>query len=257
MKRITCAAAAVILAASLNVHAEENLHAHEGHPASHWGYEGEAGPEHWSDMKADFATCRSGIKQSPVDLRESIKAEMAPLEMHYQAVPLKVANNGHTIQVDQKNGGTLAFQGQEYRLLQFHFHTPSEHKVEGEARAMEAHFVHKSDQGQLAVVGVMINAGKENVALKAVWDSMPKGAGDVEVQGAMINAVDILPADKTYEHYIGSLTTPPCSEGVRWIVLNEPIEMSQSQIDSFKSIFSHNARPVQPMHDRFLLNSAK
>jgi carbonic anhydrase len=182
---------------------------------------------------------------------------MVPLEMHYNAVPLKVSNNGHTIQVDQKGAGSLMFQGQEYRLLQFHFHTPSQHKVEGETRMMEAHFVHKSDQGQLAVVGVMINAGKENAALKSVWDSMPKQAKDVDVQGAMINASDILPADKSYEHYIGSLTTPPCSEGVRWIVLNEPIEMSQAQIDSLKSIFSQNARPVQPMHDRFLLNSGK
>ena len=256
MKRIACVIAAVTFAASFNAYAEENHHAHSGHQVSHWGYEGEAGPEHWGELKSDFATCRSGIRQSPVDLKKPIKAELAPLAMHYKAVPLQVSNNGHTIQVNQKGAGTLTFRGQNYQLLQFHFHTPSEHQVQGQARAMEAHFVHKSDSGQLAVVGVMINAGKENAALKSVWDSMPKEAKNVDVQGAMINAADILPADKSYEHYIGSLTTPPCSEGVRWIVLNEPIEMSQAQIDSFKSIFSHNARPVQPMNARFLLENS-
>lgn len=246
MKRISCAVFAAVFALSFNAYASE---AH----AKHWGYEGEEGPEHWSEMSEDFATCKTGIKQSPVDLRESVKAELVPLEFNYKAVPLKVLNNGHTIQVDQTGAGALKFQGQEYQLLQFHFHTPSEHKVEGQAHAMEAHFVHKNDQGQLAVVGVIINPGKENAALKAVWDSMPKQAKEAEVAGAAISASDILPPGKNYQHYIGSLTTPPCSEGVRWIVLNEPIEMSQAQIDAFKAIFPHNARPVQPMQDRFLL----
>jgi len=250
MKRIS----SVVLAAAFAV--SFNAFASEGH-AKHWGYEGEEGPENWGEMKEEYSACKAGIRQSPVDLMAPIKAELAPLEIDYQAVPLKVANNGHAIQVDQKGAGTLKFQGREYQLLQFHFHTPSEHKIDGKAREMEAHFVHKSEQGQLAVIGVMINAGKENAALKKVWDNMPHDVTEVGVEGASINAADILPAGKHYQHYIGSLTTPPCSEGVRWIVLNDPIEMSRAQIDAFKAIISHNARPVQPMHERFLLHGGE
>lgn len=250
MKRVSYIALVAAFAVAFNAYAGE------GH-AKHWSYEGQEGPEHWGELSGDFAACKSGVKQSPVDLKEQVKAELMPLEFNYKTIPLKVLNNGHTFQVDEKGGGTLKFQGQEYQLVQFHFHTPSEHKMEGQAHEMEVHFVHKNDQGQLAVVGVMINPGKENAALKAAWDSMPKDAKDVEVSGAAINAGDIMPNGRNYQHYIGSLTTPPCSEGVRWIVLNEPIEMSQEQIDTFKAVFHHNARPVQPMHDRFLLNSGK
>jgi len=250
MKRVSYIALVAAFAVAFNAYASE------GH-AKHWSYEGQEGPEHWGELSGDFAACKSGVKQSPVDLKEQVKAELMPLEFNYKTIPLKVLNNGHTFQVDEKGGGTLKFQGQEYQLVQFHFHTPSEHMMEGQAHEMEVHFVHKNDQGQLAVVGVMINPGKENAALKAAWDNMPKDAKDVEVSGAAINAGDIMPSGRNYQHYIGSLTTPPCSEGVRWIVLNEPIEMSQEQIDAFKAVFHHNARPVQPMHDRFLLNSGK
>lgn len=248
MKRISFAVMGAALAVAMNVQASE------GH--AHWGYEGEGAPEHWAELSGDFATCKSGTMQSPVDLDGSIRAELVPLEMKYRAVPLKVLNNGHTIQVDQKDAGSMTFRGQEYQLVQFHFHTPSEHTVSGQPRQMEAHFVHKDAQGRLAVVGVMINPGKENAALKAVWDHMPKESGEATAD-LPINAADILPAERGYRHYIGSLTTPPCSEGVRWIVLNEPIEMSQAQIDAFKGIFDRNARPVQPMHDRFLLGGGK
>ena len=251
MKWENLALGAAFVALSFNAFSEEN----KVHHGVHWGYEGEAGPEHWADLSHDYATCKTGNKQSPIDLREAVKARLQPLEFNYGEVPLMVSNNGHTIQVDQKGAGSLKFQGQEYRLLQFHFHTPSEHHVAGRAHEMEAHFVHKNDQGQLAVVGVMIKPGKENAALKAAWNGMPKDVKEVKVAGAVINAGDVLPANKAYRHYIGSLTTPPCSEGVRWIVMNEPIEMSRAQIDAFKAVFTHNARPVQALEDRFLLDS--
>lgn len=251
MKWGSLALGVAILALSFNGRSEES----QGHHGAHWGYDGEAGPEHWAELSRDFVTCKTGNKQSPIDLRESLKAQLPPLEFNYHAVPLKVSNNGHTIQVDQKGAGTLKFQGQEYQLLQFHFHTPSEHHVAGQARDMEVHFVHRNDRGQLAVVGVLIKPGKENAALKAVWDNMPKEIEDAEVEGGAINAGDILPASKHYRHYIGSLTTPPCSEGVRWIVMNEPIELSRTQIEAFKGMFPHNARPVQAIEDRFLLDS--
>ena len=240
-----------ILALSFNSYAEENNMHHGGH----WSYEGETGPEHWAELSQDFVACKTGIKQSPIDMRESLKAQLSPLEFNYRGVPLRISNNGHTIQIDQKGAGSLKFQGQEYQLLQFHFHTPSEHHVAGESREMEVHFVHMNDQGQLAVVGVLIKPGKENRVLKAVWDGMPKEIGETGVKGALINAGDVLPAAKHYHHYIGSLTTPPCSEGVRWIVMNESIELSQAQIEAFKTVFPHNARPVQALEDRFLLDS--
>ena len=240
-----------ILALSFNSYAEENNMHHGGH----WSYEGETGPEHWAELSQDFVACKTGIKQSPIDMRESLKAQLSPLEFNYRGVPLRISNNGHTIQIDQKGAGSLKFQGQEYQLLQFHFHTPSEHHVAGESREMEVHFVHMNDRGQLAVVGVLIKPGKENRVLKAVWDGMPKEIGETGVKGALINAGDVLPAAKHYHHYIGSLTTPPCSEGVRWIVMNESIELSQAQIEAFKTVFPHNARPVQALEDRFLLDS--
>ena len=251
MKWGSFAVGVVVLAMSFNAYSEES----KTHQGGHWGYVDEAGPEHWADLSEDYVTCKTGTKQSPIDLRESVKARLSPLEFDYRAVPLKVLNNGHTIQVDQKGAGSLKFQGQEYQLLQFHFHTPSEHHVAGQPREMEAHFVHKNAQGQLAVVGVLIKSGKENGVLKAVWEGMPKEVKETMVKGAVINAGDVLPQGKHYQHYIGSLTTPPCSEGVRWIVMNEPIEMSQAQVEAFKSLFPHNARPVQSMEDRFLLNS--
>ncbi len=240
-----------IIALSFNSYAEEN----NSHHGAHWSYDSKSGPEHWAELSQDFVTCKTGIRQSPIDVRQSFKAQLPSLEFNYRGVPLKVSNNGHTIQVDQKGAGNMKFQGQEYQLLQFHFHTPSEHHVAGEASEMEVHFVHKNDRGQLAVVGVMIKAGKENRALQAVWDGMPKEISEAEVKGALINAGDVLPAGKHYHHYIGSLTTPPCSEGVRWIVMNEPIELSQAQIEKFKTVFPHNARPVQALEDRFLLDS--
>jgi carbonic anhydrase len=251
MKRGSFMLGVAMLALTFNVYAEES----KAHHGAHWGYDGKSGPEYWADLSEDFVTCKAGNKQSPIDLRDSVKAELSPLAFNYRAVPLKVANNGHTIQVDQAGAGSMTFQGREYRLLQFHFHTPSEHHVAGQPREMEAHFVHKNDQGQLAVVGVMIKSGEENAALKAVWEGMPKEIKATEIKGAVINAGDILPATKHYQHYIGSLTTPPCSEGVQWIVMNEPIEMSPAQIKAFKTVFSHNARPVQAREDRFLLNS--
>jgi len=148
MKRKSFVMGVALLALSCNAYCEE-ANAHHG---AHWGYHGESGPEYWADLSQDFVTCKTGNKQSPIDLRDGVKARLAPLAFNYRAVPLKVANNGHTIQVDQNGAGSMTFQGQEYKLLQFHFHTPSEHHVAGQAHEMEAHFVHKSDQGQLAVV---------------------------------------------------------------------------------------------------------
>lgn len=248
MKRISYAVLAGALAFSFNAFAKDNGH------GAHWEYEGEAGADKWGDLAAEFATCKTGKSQSPIDLGSAIEAELSKLSFSYKAVPLKVLNNGHTIQVDQKGAGSAKIDGKEYELLQFHFHAPSEHTVATKAYPMEVHLVHKNGEGRLAVVGVFIKEGKENAALKAAWDNMPdKGGVEKAVDGATFNPSALLPKGDDFYRYHGSLTTPPCSEGVLWTVLKDPIEMSAAQIGKFKQVLHANARPVQPLHDRFLL----
>jgi len=248
MKRISYAVLAGALAFSLNAAAKD------GHGA-HWEYTGEAGPDKWGDLAEEYATCKTGKAQSPIDLKDAIEADLPKLSFNYKAVPLKVLNNGHTIQVDQKGAGSAKIDGKDYDLLQFHFHDPSEHTAAGKAYPMEVHLVHKNAEGRLAVVGVFIKEGKENAALKAAWDNMPdKGGVEKAVDGATINSTDLLPKSKgDFQRYHGSLTTPPCSEGVLWTVLKDPIEMSAAQVQKFKATVHENARPVQPLNDRFLL----
>lgn len=249
MKRISYVVLAGALAFSLNAAAKD------GHGA-HWEYQGQAGPEKWGDLAEEFATCKTGKSQSPIDLTGAIDADLPKLSFDYKAVSLKVLNNGHTIQVDQKGAGKAKVDGKDYDLLQFHFHDPSEHAVAGKDYPMELHLVHKSAEGHLAVVGVMIKEGKENAALKTAWENMPeKGGEEKAVNGAKINPADMLPkGSRDFYRYYGSLTTPPCSEGVLWTVLKDPIEMSAAQIDKFKTLVHENARPVQPLNDRFLLD---
>ncbi|MEK7323351.1 MAG: carbonic anhydrase family protein [Pseudomonadota bacterium] len=261
MGRIGSLALLGALALSFNTYAAEKA-GHDAHDKGkghdvHWGYTGEASAEHWGDLKQEFALCKVGQSQSPIDIDDAIKADLNPIDFNYKAVPLKVINNGHTIQVGLEGAGTIKLHGDEYKLLQFHFHAPSEHTAQGKSYDMEVHLVHKSDKGKLAVVGVFMKPGKENAALKAVFDNMPKEAGETEVKGASLNPQDLLPKAKDYSHYIGSLTTPPCSEGVRWNVLTDTIEVSQAQIDAFKALYAMNARPVQDQHDRFLLKNGK
>lgn len=248
MKRISYAVLAGALAFSLNAAAKE------GH-GTHWEYSGDTGPEKWGDLSEEFATCKTGKLQSPIDLNHGIEAELPKISFNYKAVPLKVLNNGHTIQVDQKGAGSAKIDGKDYDLLQFHFHYPSEHTVAGKAFPMEVHLVHKNAEGRLAVVGVFIKEGKENAALKAAWENMPEQGGTEKVvDGATFNSSSLLPKEKgDFHRYHGSLTTPPCSEGVLWTVLKDPIEMSKAQIDKFKAVVHENSRPVQPLNERFLL----
>lgn len=224
----------------------------------HWEYEGHHGPAHWGEMNKDYELCGLGKQQSPIDIRKTeVKADLAELGFDYAASPLKIVNNGHTVQVNLDSAGGLKIGDHVYRLAQFHFHTPSEEMVKGSRYSMVAHLVHKDAEGKLAVVAVLIRKGKENAALKAVFDNMPIGAGPVHsVEGLSINAADLLPAKRGYYHFPGSLTTPPCSEGVSWYVLSTPVEASVAQIQAFKSLYKHNARPVQPLNGRGVVERA-
>ena len=218
----------------------------------HWTYEGEHGPSHWSELDKNFAECRLGHAQSPIDIRSAKPATDAPdLEFQYQPVPLSLVNNGHTVQVNESDAGTLTIAGHPYKLAQFHFHTPSEERIQGRSYDLVAHLVHKDDAGRLAVVAVLFKAGHENAALKTVFDNMPVAAGpEHQVEGVQFNVADLLPAQHGYYHFLGSLTTPPCTEGVAWYVLKTPVEASRAQIALLHKLYSHNNRPVQALNGR-------
>lgn len=223
----------------------------------HWSYEGEEGPDHWGDLSHDFELCKMGQQQSPVDIPADAATNPGDIAFNYQPSALTLLNNGHTIQANYDAGSTMTVAGKTYNLAQFHFHIPSEHELDGNLTAMELHLVHKADDGELAVVGIMLVPGAENAALASVFNNLPAQVQDATpVAGATVNATDFLPADHTFYRYDGSLTTPPCTQGVKWQVMQNTVEVSQAQIDAFKAIFENDARPVQPLNGRaFLLVS--
>lgn len=221
------------------------------HHHAHWGYTGHAGAAHWAELDEGYKTCKLGKLQSPIDIATA-KAEAAPLEpigFAYAAGAAELVNNGHTIQVNLPAGGAATIAGVEYQLVQFHFHTPSEEKIDGKAYPLVAHLVHKNAEGKLAVVAVLFKLGKENAALKPVFGGLPAKQGASRALEA-INAADLLPAERGYYAFMGSLTTPPCSEEVRWQVLKTPVELSAAQLGAFKRLYRMNARPVQPLNGR-------
>jgi len=230
--------------------------AHAAGAAPHWGYEGEAAPAKWGELSADFKSCSLGTEQTPIDLRAAIKARPGPVIIGYQKMPLTILNNGHTIQVNTPPGSKLEINGTTYELLQFHFHHPSEHLLAGKAFDMELHFVHKAANGALAVVGVFMRPGAANASLAPIWAAMPgKETPAAAVAGVTVDPSGLLPKTRGYFRYMGSLTTPPCSEGLTWTVLRSPIQVSPEQIRQFASLFPLNARPVQMLNRRFLLES--
>jgi len=212
----------------------------------HWGYEGDHGPEHWGD---NFPVCAKGKKQSPLNIVGPFEKSKDALVVTYKEGPLKVLNNGHTIQVNVEPGSTLKINKDTYNLLQFHFHRPSEEQIDGKPMAMVAHFVHKSDDGKLAVLGVLLNEGKDNDAIKTIWDNAPKSEGpEVVVDKVRFNPQSLVPAALSFYTYEGSLTTPPCTEGVNFYILKTPVDIGKKQVSDFP--FKRNARPVQPLNGR-------
>ncbi|MEN3802364.1 carbonic anhydrase family protein [Aeromonas veronii] len=221
--------------------------------APHWEYSGEVGPAHWAKLTPEFGQC-AGSNQSPVNLSGLVEAKLAPLVLHYQAGGNTVVNNGHTVQVGYAPGSTLQLDGTTFELKQFHFHAPSENLIEGKSYPLEGHLVHVSDKGEIAVVAVMFEAGKANPALAAAWGELPAKVGEIHTLKAPFSAEQLLPENRDYYRFSGSLTTPPCSEGVRWLVMKQPVEVSQAQIDAFKAVMHHpNNRPVQPLNGRVVL----
>jgi len=218
-----------------------------------WSYAGRSGPENWADISKKFELCRDGKEQSPINISDAKTANLPAIQFDYKPGSLEILNNGYTIQVNHAAGSSITVGGEKYELLQFHFHTPSENTIDGKSFPMEMHLVHKNTKGQLAVVGVFSKEGAKNTVLSKAWEHTPQKAGDKEkVASVSINAADLLPVDRSYYSFKGSLTTPPCSEGVKWMVLKTPTEVSREQIEKFIKVIGNNARPVQPMHMRTL-----
>lgn len=224
--------------------------------AAEWGYVGQTSPDHWGDLSSAYRACRAGSNQSPIDIDNAIEAEVTEVEINYQPIPLQILNNGRTIQVNAPSGNYIVLDDEEFELKQFHFHHPSEHTVDGRTFPMEAHFVHQNDRDEYVVLGVFLKEGAENIAFRPVWDAMPKQQSDEQtVSNVQIDLNALLPSERASYRYFGSLTTPPCSETVEWILFEAPMELSTAQIAAFEEIFSLNARPVQPLLRRFLLHS--
>ena len=210
-----------------------------------WGYYEDQGPERWSELAPEFAICGEGKAQSPIDIRDAVETDLVAIEFHYGETANKIYNNGHTIQVDVDPGSHIVYNGITYDLLQFHFHAPSEHTIAGEAAALEIHFVHKDrNSASLAVVGILLSLGDDdNEAYSPVFDHLPAAISPPEPVGEPIDLNSLLPEAQSYYTYQGSLTTPPCSEVVRWLLLDTPLELSAAQIAAFTAIYDANARP--------------
>ncbi len=223
-----------------------------GQNASHgWSYGGESGPFGWGNLIDDFKLCKEGRKQSPVDISAATVTSREKLEIQYADTPITITNNGHTVKVDYADGSHVIFNDKKFSLKQFHFHARSEHTLGGRDFPLEAHFVHQSDDGQLAVVGVLFEKGTEHPVLGEVFAHLPKIDGETRIlRKKMINAAALLPQQRNFYAYTGSLTTPPCTEGVQWLVMAEPVSIGENQLQAFMEIFDHNYRPVQPINGR-------
>ncbi len=226
----------------------------EPHPvaeAPHWTYEGEEGPEHWDEIDSAFAVCGTGTSQSPIDISAPSEKDLSNITFHYQSSEVNILNNGHTAQVNYDVGSYIELDGVRYDVAQFHYHAPSEHAIDGKLFAAEIHIVHKNADGQLAVVGILLEEGAENAAFAPFINNLPTEKADVKNTGVTINATDFLPAAQTTFRYSGSLTTPPCTEGVSWLVMTTPVQASAEQLHALETLFEHhNNRPVQELNDR-------
>ena len=223
--------------------------------AGHWGYTGHNTPEKWGALSEKFRECGVGLNQSPINITHSLHANLPPLSPDYSHSSKSIVDNGHTIQVNMEAGDTLTVDGITFELKQFHFHSPSENHIDGKAYPLEAHFVHLDKDGNIAVIAVMFEEGAQNKELEKVWKDMPQKDGESKTLKLANIAKAILPEDKHYYRFNGSLTTPPCTEGVRWFVLKQPMTISKEQIKKFHDDTMHhnNNRPIQPLDARMIV----
>lgn len=220
-----------------------------------WSYSGESAPDKWGTLNNAFATCEEGFNQSPIDIQKTIKGELPPLSMSFNAKDKSIINNGHTIQIDVNDGDHLVVDGTTFTLKQFHFHTPSENLIDGRTYPLEIHFVNSSDQGELTVIGVMIDEGQENPVIADILNNLPARVNQAQKLTKPLALAHLMPGDKHYYRFSGSLTTPPCTEGVRWLVMKDPVYASKAQIAAFEAALEQqNSRPVQPLNGRVVIH---
>lgn len=242
MKKVICLSVALLMSGTANA-ADE----------AQWGYSGAKGPESWAQLSPDNAIC-AGKNQSPINLAGFVEAELQPITFDYQQGGQEILNNGHTVQVNYASGNSIQVDDITFELKQSHFHAPSENQLDGKSYPLEAHLVHASGEGDLAVVAVMFEEGAANEGLKQDWFQMPQQAGEENELSSSLSAEAILPSDRDYYRFNGSLTTPPCTEGVRWLVMKQPITASKEQIERFEeAMHEPNNRPLQPVNARPIL----
>jgi carbonic anhydrase len=230
--------------------------AQKHHPEHTWDYGESRGPSHWGELKPEFALCKSGHRQSPIDIRNPRKVDLPPVQFDYRPSPLHIIDNGHTIMINYGPGSFMSVGGKKYALKQFHFHRPSEEKINGEGYEMVVHLVHADEEGELAVVAVLLQKGEDNRLVHELWNDLPKDKGkEGYLDRIQIDVAELLPADRGYYTFPGSLTTPPCSENVTWFVLKHPVTVSAAEIEQFSKLYRHDARPTQPLYDRVVLES--
>ena len=226
----------------------------DGH-AAHWSYGGAGGPDQWGAMKAEFSTCSGGTRQSPIDIRSGVRVDLEPIQFDYRPSGFRVIDNGHTIQVNVGGGNSIEVQGRRYDLIQFHFHRPSEERIDGRQFDMVVHLVHKDPEGRLAVVAVLLDRGSAQPLVQTIWNNLPLEQGEEVAAKAAIDMNHLLPADRRYFTYMGSLTTPPCSEGVLWMVMQQSVPVAIDQINVFSRLYPMNARPIQQASGRLIKES--
>jgi carbonic anhydrase len=222
-----------------------------------WGYEGRTGPKEWARLSADWATCVEGRRQSPIDIKEGVRLQIDAIKFDYKPSPLHISNNGHTVQVKVAPGSSITVGGRTFELKQFHFHKPAEEKISGRGFDMAMHLMHQSKDGAIAMVAVLLMAGNDSPFIQTLWNNLPLDVDrDVERSDVKIDVSQMLPKARAYWTYIGSLTEPPCTEGVQWIVMKTPMQLSRTQIGIFGKLYEMNARPVQAQNGRLIKESS-
>ncbi|MEH0167761.1 carbonic anhydrase [Paucibacter sp. JuS9] len=224
----------------------------------HWGYAGDIGPERWAELTPEYRQCAIGTRQSPIDIRDGIKVDLTPITFNYKPSSFSVLDNGHTVQVNMAAGNSLEVMGKRYALQQFHFHRPAEERINGRSFEMVAHLVHKDSEGKLAVLAVLFEQGSDESkqpVVQTVWANLPLEKHEVLAGPGQMDLSELLPADKAYYTFMGSLTTPPCSEGVLWLVMRQPVALSAAQLNVFARLYPMNARPVQAGSGRLIKES--
>ncbi len=222
-----------------------------GTPVGKWTYDGPTGPDHWGALGGSAATCATGLRQSPVDISGAVKSQFGKVRLDYNSVSATIQNTGKTVRITPFDGGAITLDGVSYPLKYIEFHSPSEHAVNGHHATLESQFVHQDDKGHTVIVAVLYDIGVADPMLGSLWTYLPSDPGQpIPLNDLLINAQDLLPATEDYYVYSGSMTTPPCTEGVTWMIYSSPMSVSAEQADTFERLIGPNARPTQLQHDR-------